>query len=457
MKAERGGEARPSHRMVLAVALPIIVSNVTQPLIGVADTAVLGRLGEPVLIGAVALGATVFSVLFWAFGFLRMGTAGLAAQADGAKDAGEVASVLARALLIAGLAGGALIVLQWPIRLLAFELLQGSAAVEAELGRYYAIRIWSAPAALANFAMLGWLIGLRRSDLSLVLQLFLNLTNIALDVVLVLGLGLGIAGVAMGTVIAEFAAAALGLLIVRRVLTGRGAGLNWRRILDRGRLVRTLKVNTDIMIRTLLLVLSFSFFMSESARGGDLVLAANAVLFQFLMVTAYLLDGFAFTAEALVGNAIGARARASFFKAVKLTTIWAFVVSVALALAIGVAGPTAIDFLTTSPEVRALARNFLGWAVASPLLGFACFQLDGIYIGATRTRDMRNMMILSTALYLAAWALLVPAYGNHGLWAALMVYFVARALTLGARFPALVKAAFAAQPSATPPPAPAHT
>ena len=437
-------DGRLGHGTVLAIALPIVVSNVTQPLIGVADTAVLGQLGDPGLIGAVALGATIFSMLYWAFGFLRMGTSGLTAQAVGAGDTCEVAIGLVRALMIAAIAGAGLIVLQWPLEVIAFELVHGSDKVEASARSYFAIRIWSAPAALANFAILGWFIGIRRTDLAFWLQLLLNLTNIALDILLTLGLGLGIEGVAIGTLIAEITAAGAGLMLIRGQLRRLGATLRLDHLADRAKLRRTLGVNRDIMIRTLLLLFSFSFFTFQGARAGDLVLAANAVLFHFLMVSAYLLDGFAFAAEVLVGNAVGAGDRSRFLCAVRLSSFWAFAVALCLALACAIAGGWIIDAMTTSAEVRDLARDYLAWAVALPVVGVACFQLDGIYIGATRTADMRNMMIIATAVYLAAWALLTPIYQNHGLWAALGVFFVVRGLTLGARFPDLLRDLFPA-------------
>ncbi len=443
-EAARGADVeRLTYGKVLAISLPIILSNLTTPLLGVTSTAVVGQLGEAYLIGAVALGATIFTLLFWAFGFLRMGTTGLCAQADGAGDQHEVSAILARALLLACAAGALLILLQWPLEKLSLYFLQASPAVEAETRHYFHIRIWSAPFALANYAFLGWFIGLGRTRTALYLQILLNGANVVLNLALVSWLGWGVAGVATGTVIAEILAAGVGAAIAREALRRRKAELDWRRALDPAGLRRMLAVNSDLMIRTLCLLFAFTFFTAQAARSGDVLLAANAVLLQFVNISAYLLDGFAFATEVLTGRAIGAAQRARFRRAVRLSSVWAVAVSVAVSVIFIVAGGAIIDAMTVNDEVRQTARLYLPWVIAAPVTGVACFQLDGIFIGATATRDMRNMMIVSLALFLAAWAMLTPAYGNHGLWASLIVFFVVRALSLGAYYPALERTAFA--------------
>jgi MATE family multidrug resistance protein len=415
-----------------------MISNVSTPLIGVVDTGVVGRIPDPAYIGAVAVGSLVFTFVFWAFGFLRMGTTGLTAQALGAQDHDEIAAALGRALLIAGAAGGALILLQWPIRETAFVLLDASPKVEALARGYFDIRIWAAPATLANYALLGWFIGLGRTDIGLVLQLVLNLTNIALDALFVLGFGWDVRGVALGTVIAEIVAAAVGLVIARTHLRGMRGRWSRERILDPRRLRRTLTVNADIMIRSLALIAVFVWFMAQGARQGDVVLAANAVLMQFVAMSAYFLDGLAFAAESLVGRAIGAAHRAGLLAAARMTTQWALGTAVLIAAALAAFGAFFIDVLTVDPQARAAARAFLPWAAAAPLLGVWAFQLDGIFIGATRTADMRNAMLASLAIFLAAWWLLAPL-GNHGLWAALYVNYFARIGTLLYYYPRLIR------------------
>lgn len=431
-----------SHAHLLAVAVPIILSNVTTPLIGVVDTAVLGQLGDPRYIGAVALGAMIFNMLYWAFSFLRMGTTGLTAQAEGGGRKAEVAATLMRALLLAGAVGGGLIVLQVPIGAAAIAILQGSEPVESSARSYFAIRIWGAPAALANFAVLGWFIGMGRAGTAFALQILLNGTNAALDALFVLGLGLEVEGVAMGTVLAESLAAACGLWLALRELRRRGAQFERALILEPGALKRTFAINADIMVRTLSALFAFSWFTAQSASQGDVLLAANAVLLHFSQVAAYFLDGFAFAAESFVGRAIGAGRRDRYRQAVRVSTLWAVVLSLCLSLAFWIAGGLMIDVMTVNAEVRATARVYLLWAVITPVIGVASYQLDGIFIGATRTADMRNMMLLSVAVYVAAWAVLTAAFANHGLWAALIVFFVARGLTLGVRLPALERDAF---------------
>lgn len=431
-----------THASVLAIALPIVASNVSTPLIGLVDTAVVGQLPGPHYIGAVALSSTIFTFLYWAFGFLRMGTTGLTAQADGAGDAIEVGAALGRAVLIAAVAGAGLIALQIPISWFAFMMVEGSAAVEGEAQSYFAIRIWSAPAALANYALLGWFIGLGRARIALLLQVLLNGVNTILDAWFVLGSGWGVAGVALGTLIAEFAAAAVGLAIAVRMLTRSGGRPVIASLLAPQHLRRAIAVNADIMIRTLCLLAAFTWFMFQSAASGDVVLAANAVLMQFVSFMAYFLDGFAFAAESLVGRAIGARNRRQFDAAVRLSSLWAGAISIALGLLLMLTGGALIDALTVSPGVREEARAYLVWAALVPVLGVACYQLDGIFIGATRSVDMRNMAIVSLAVFLAAWAILHPAFGNDGLWLALLTLNVTRAVTLAARFPALVDGAF---------------
>lgn len=428
------GRARIGHRAVLAIAVPIVISNLSTPLLGLADTAVMGRMGDPKYIGAVALGALIFTMTYWTFGFLRMGTTGLTAQAHGAKDGAEIRAALGRALIIAGGVGLALIALQIPIGAIAFALLDGSGGVEPLARSYFNIRIWSAPAALANYALVGWFIGIERATTALVLQVVLNTVNIILDIVLALGLGWGVSGIAAGTLIAEVTAAALGLALAARHLRFYPGTWAHARILDAQRLARTIAVNRDIMIRTVLLLFSFAWFTAKSAEAGTLTLAANSILLQFVTVSAFFLDGFALAAETLVGKAFGALDRLSFDLAVRLSTMWAAGISALLTLALFAAGGLLIDFLTIDAELRAAARAYLGWAAMLPVLSVWCYQLDGIFIGATRSSEMRNAAIASSIVFLALWWLFLP-YGNHGLWAALTGFNVTRAVTLGFYFP----------------------
>ena len=432
-----------THRSVLVVAVPIMLSNVSEPLIGVVNTAVIGQLEDPYYIGAIAVGALVFSFIFWGFGFLRLSTGGLSAQAAGAGDTPELVAVLVRSLMIGGVAGLSLIALSPLIREAAFDLIGGSADIRSHGETYFNLRIWAAPAALSNYCVMGWFIGQSRAKLAFFVQLFLNLTNMGLSAFFVLWLGMTSDGVGLAALIAEWSAALLGLGLAFAALRRMGAHLSWPRILDRERLWRTLAMNGDVMIRTLCLVFAFSWFTARGARAGDVTIAANAVLLNLFEVSAYLIDGFAYASEALVGQSVGARDRGRFRAAVKLTSLWAMAVGVLCSLIVWFAGPAIIDAMSASAEVRAMARVYLPWAAVAPLLGVICFQFDGIFTGAMATRDMRNMMIVSLAVFMAAWWLLEARFGNHGLWAALNIFFIARAITFATRMPSIERRAFA--------------
>jgi multidrug resistance protein, MATE family len=429
-----------SSRDVLAIAIPVILSNATVPLVGIADMVVVGQLNDPALIGGVSLGSTIFAMLFWAFGFLRMGTTGLTAQAAGARDQAQIAANLYRPLVIAFCGGVILFLLHVPAIIFTLKLVGGSPEVQTATAAYFGLRIMSAPATLANYALAGWLIGLARTNLAFLLQLFLNLVNIVLAAVFVLAANKGVKGAALAAVCAEYAALAAGLLAAWRLLRANEGGRV--RVFGRAAFKRLLAVNGDIMIRTVCLMFAFTFFAAKGAQLGDVALAANSVLRSLSDLSAYVLDGFAFAAEVLVGQAVGAGSLPRFRQAVFLSSVWAGALAICVSAAFWAAGLLLIRFMTTTPSVQEAAHDLLPWAVLTPIAGVACFQLDGIFIGATRTADMRNMMIVSLALFLAAWAILTPPFGNHGLWASIMVFYAARAITLGLRYPALEKAAF---------------
>ena len=425
-----------THSRVLHIAVPVVLANVTVPILGAVDTGVVGQLGEAAPIGAVGIGAIILTAVYWLFGFLRMGTAGLAAQARGAGDSGEIAALLTRVLMIGFAAGVVFIVLQRPVFWLAFEAAPATEEVEALARSYMGIRIWSAPAMIALYGIMGWLIAQERTRALLAIQVTMNVINIVLDLLFVLGFGWGVEGVAIATFIAEWGGFGLGLWFCRaafRVPSWR----DWPRVFDRARLLRMTRVNTDILIRSLLLeamVVSFMFF---GAGFGDVTLAANQVLLQFLHITAFAMDGFAFGAESLVGQALGAGDRKALRRSAEFTSFWGAVTVAVLALAFFVAGGAIVDLMAKDPDVQQAARAYLPWMVAAPLIGWAPWMLDGIFIGATATRDMRNMMILSAIIFAVAVAVLIPPFGNHGLWAALLISYVARGVTLGARYPAL--------------------
>jgi multidrug resistance protein, MATE family len=432
-----------SHRTILTIAVPIMLSNVTEPMIGVVNTGVIGQLGLPALVGGVAVGSLIFSFLFWGFGFLRLSTSGLSAQATGADDPRELAATFWRSLLLAIVVGLGLIALSPLLQPLSITLMGGSADVQAAASTYFSYRIWAAPAALANFTILGWFIGQGRTTVALITQLALNLTNMALSALLVLQFGYGVAGVGLAVLIAEYAAVALGLVFVLARLRVLKQPFDRIHVLDGAKIKALVTANADMMIRTVCLLFAFAWFTSRSARNGDTAVAANAILLHLFEIAAYLLDGFAYAAEALVGQAIGARNKARYSKAITLSSIWVMLFGATASAIIWLFGDSFITLMTVNEDVRAFARQYLVWAAITPFLGAACFLYDGIFTGAMATREMRNMMLLSLAAYLLAWWVLEPRYGNHGLWAALAVFFVARSLSFASRLPAIKARAFA--------------
>ncbi len=432
------GAPPDAFRRVWALALPLVVANLSVPLLGAVDTAVMGHLPDPKFLGAVAVGSLIFSFLYWGFGFLRMGTTGLVAQALGADDGPEIRAALGRAVLLALALGLAAWTLMTPVEAISFYLLDASQEVETEARRYFSIRIWGAPATLVNYVALGWFIGMGRTRDALALQIFMNGLNVVLDIWFVLGLGLGVAGVAGGTVISEIAAAVFAtLLIVARLRNTPG---EWDlALLTNGRKFwRLAAVNRDIFIRTLLLIFAFAWFTAMGARLGNEVLAANAVLLNFLAIMAFALDAFAHAAESFVGQAMGRRDRGRLSEGVRASFWLAGLSAVGFSVLYLAAGGLVIDLFTSIPEIRDQARDYLIWAALAPVLGVWCYQFDGIFIGATRTRDLRNTMVVSTGLYLAVSYAALLSFGNHGLWAALDLFLALRGLTLALRYPALL-------------------
>ena len=436
----RPGPQPITHARVLKIALPIMLANVTVPLLGAVDTGVVGQLGQAAPIAAVGIGAIILSAIYWIFGFLRMGTTGLTSQAHGAGNRAEVAALFTRALMIAWAGGLALILLQLPLFAGAFWVSPASAEVEGLARDYMQIRVWSAPAAISIYGITGWLIAQERTRAVMALQFWINGLNVGLDLWFVLGLGWGVQGVAFATYLAEWSGLAMGLWLCRDVFAVPD-WRNWARVFDAPRLRRMAVVNSDILIRSMLLQAIFVSFLLLGGRFGDVTLAANQVLMQFLHITGYAMDGFAFAAEALVGQAYGARAVAGIRRSAVLTSLWGGIISLGFALAFWLLGPWIIDTMAKSPEVQAAARLYLPWMVAAPPMILGLVMFDGIFIGATRSADMRNMMLVAAVIYgLAVWALIGPLE-NHGLWLALHISFLARGVTLGLRYPALERAA----------------
>ena len=424
-----------------------MLGQASVPLVGIVDTAVIGRTGDVVALAGVALGATIIMLVFWTFGFLRMGMTGLTAQAAGADDRREVEALLLRALVIGLALGAVLFALHWPISELALRIMSGSDPVNVDSSAYMQARFYGAPAALAGYAIVGWLLGLGATRAALGLQIAMNVVNITLDIWFVWGMDLGAYGVGLGTALAEWSALLIGLMLVGRVAIAGTKGVRFaamvRRaqmaeLLDKAKLTKLFAINRDIMIRTIALLILFSWFANAGARLGAVALAANHVLLQMLNVGAHLLDAFAYTAEERVGQAIGARDRQRFLRAIRLTGEFSLVSGIVLSGVLLVVGGWLVELIAIDPEVRAEASRYLVFAALIPLLGMPSWLLDGIFIGATRGAALRNAALITTVLYIAL-DLALRDYGNLGVWLAISASYLLRATALGAHFPRLLR------------------
>lgn len=430
-----------SHRQRLwRMAGPVMIANLSVPIMGIVDTAVMGHLPDPAYVGAVAVGAVIFAYVFWGFGFLRMSTTGLTAQAVGRDDAVEIRAVYLRGILLGGVLAAGVLVLQAPIAALAFSLLEAEPAVESMAKTYFIIRIWSAPAALASYVILGWFLGREDARTPLMLQLLISGVNIVLSITFVVGFGWGVEGVAGATVLAEVSGAVVGAYLVhRRLKKLPSVSMTRAIILNPTKLKALVGVNGDIFIRTLCLVTAFAIFTAEGAKFGTVVLAANAILLHFLEFAAFGMDGFAHAAEALVGRAAGRGDRRGFQQAVRTAFLWCGLLSLVVSGVYLLAGDAIVAMITTQEPVRAAAADYLLWAAAMPVVSFWCFIFDGIFLGATRSRALRNAMLVSTAIYVALVYGIASGYDNHALWAAMTVFMALRAITLAIAYPALLR------------------
>ena len=431
------------YRDVFILAWPVILSNLSVPLLGAVDTAVIGHLPDAANLGAVAIGTMIFSFLYWGFGFLRMGTTGFIAQAKGAGDSDEVRSIFARALLLGGLLSALILVLQVPVLHFALSLIDSNEAIKEGAQSYFYCRVWGAFATLSNYCLLGVFIGLGKTRLALVTQVFMNLLNIILDLVFVLGLDMGVTGVALATVIAEYSAVVLGLVIIGREFRVMGGQWLREQIFSLAKFWGLMNVNRDIFIRTILLIFTFAYFTASAAKLGEDTLASVAVAMNFIHFLAFGLDGFAHAAESLVGQAIGARKLKQLDEVVITSTVLAASVAILYALIYGVLGSSIINLLTDIQEVRVVAYSYLPWLTALPLFAVWSYQFDGIFIGAMKTKEMRNGMMIAFISYFAAIEIFSEHFGADGLWIAIIVFMIARAVTLIAVYPRVRKAAMA--------------
>lgn len=419
---------RTVHREIWFIAFPMLLSGISTPLLGMVDTAVVGHLPQAHFLAAVALGAMIFNFLFWSMGFLRMGTTGLTARALGEQNEQDKIFILYRGLLLAITLGLLLILFQYPLKKFIFYFIETTPVVLENAKIYFDIRIWSAPATLATYVLLGWYLGLQKPGLNLLIVVSINVINIFLDILFVVYLDQNSAGVAWATLIAEYAGLSLGLYCIKHISSDRRIG-NINLLLQIEPLRKYLVLNFDVFIRTLLLLLSFSFFTLQSAKYGPVVLAANAILMNLQTLMAYGLDSLAHAAEVLIGKYQNAKDKQKLSAALRITGYWSAVIAILFALFYWNFGSVIIQSLTNIESVTNMAMTYLPWLIISPLLSVWSYWFDGIFIGAGYSRAMRDTMLFSFVIFVITWLLLLPL-GNHGLWAALMSFMLTRSISM---------------------------
>ncbi|MBB2719067.1 UNVERIFIED_ORG: MATE family multidrug resistance protein [Rhizobium etli] len=418
-----------THRLVLSIAIPMTLGFLTTPMLGLTSTAVVGHMGDPEALAGLAIGAMLFDLILGSFNFLRASTTGLTAQAYGRRDQHEQQAVFARALISALGCGLALLCLSPLLEVAGLRLMGAEGAIAEATATYFSIRILAAPAALANYAILGFVLGRGRGGVGLLLQALINGINILLSIYLGLSLDWGVAGVAWGTLAGEVAGTLTGLFIVLGGFA-KSERPAWPEVFSRHRLAELFALNRDILIRTFVLIGAFAIMTRIGTGFGAVTLAANAVLMNFFLLSGYYLDGLANAAEQITGRAVGARYRPAFDRGLKLTILWSFGLAAIVSAFFFLAGPWLISLLTTSPEVRQAAATYLPWAAVTGLTGALAFLMDGVFIGATWSADMRNRMLMSFAGYLAMLAVFVPLFGNHGLWLGMNAFLLLRGFFL---------------------------
>ncbi len=419
------------NHSILKLAIPNIISNITVPLLGLVDMMLMGHLDSVVYIGAIGLGGTIFSVMYSVFSFMRAGTTGFTAQAYGAGDHQEISYAFYRSMCIAMIATVLVLSLQQPIEWIAMQLLHGSPEVLKYTADYFKVRIWAAPAVLSLYAFNGWYIGMQNTTIPMTIAILINVVNIGLSVLFVNVFHMGVAGVALGTVIAQYTGLLTAIVLMVAKYRRYLVPVERRILLQADKLKRFFRVNTDFMIRSILLVLTIAFFTNQSAKLGDDILAVNMILMQFFYIFSYFTDGFAYAGEALVGRFTGAHDLPNLKKTVKYLLLWGVGLSVPFTLLYWAFPETFIHLISDQPEVALQARPYYIYMILIPVITFAAFLWDGIYIGATAAKEIRNTMIIASLLvFLPAWYFLVPLYGNHGLWIAFLLFMVARGVSM---------------------------
>ncbi|MFT6849401.1 MAG: MATE family multidrug resistance protein [Sphingobacteriales bacterium] len=418
-------------KKILGLAIPNIISNLSVPLLGMIDTALMGHLGNEDQIGAIALGGVIFSFIYWGFGFLRMGTTGLTAQALGSKNQSETIAILIRGLIVALSMATLVFALQVPIGKLSFFIINGSPEVEKYASQYFFIRIYAAPATLCLYAFHGWFLGMQNSKIPMFLTIFGSLANIGFNLFFIFGWGMLSDGVAWGTVLAQYSTLLVALWFFRKKFVGYLSHISMHAIKNVEQLTRFFKVNSDIFIRTLCLVFTLSFFTAKSAEFGDLTLAGNSILLILFNMIAYGVDGFAFAAESLVGKAYGEKDKKQLQTVIKRTFLMSLGLAIFFSLVFLIAGKNVLYLFTDKEDIIKAALPFLPWIIIAPLINAFPFIWDGVFIGLTRTKPMRNTMVLSTfLLFLPIYYFTQPILGNHSLWLAMTIFMLGRGLGL---------------------------
>lgn len=410
------------------IAAPMILSNISVPLLGMVDTGVTGHLESPAYLGAVAIGGTIFTFLYMSMNFLRMGTTGIAAQSYGAGDNDGLRVSLGQALIVSLAIAFAILLLQLPVGRFAIALLGGDAETQQHAATYFSIRVWSAPGTLANYALIGWFLGLQNARVPLLIFLTINIINIVLDLLFVIVFGMKVDGVALASVIAEYSGLLVGGAFAISALRSHEGHWPLARLTRLSAYKSFFSMNASLFVRSMALMFTFAFVTAQGARLGPAILAANAVLLNFQNLTSLGLDGLAHAAEAMVGKAVGQKDRDMLQHTVRLTLKWSLIFAVGFTVTYLIAGPLIVRTLTDLPDVRKTAMVYLPWLIVSPVISVWCFLYDGVYVGMTRAREMRNIMVFSTfAVFLPAWYL-TQSFGNHGLWFAFMLFFASRGI-----------------------------
>ena len=418
----------PYDRQILRLAIPSIVSNITVPLLGMVDVTIVGHLGDAAYIGAIAVGAMIFNVIYWIFGFLRMGTSGMTAQALGARQLTDVMQLLMRSLSVGLMVALAVIVFQIPIRQLALAIVSPEPQIRSLASTYFNICVWGAPAMLAMYGLTGWYIGMQNTRFPMVISITQNVVNIAASLFMVFVFKMGIRGVAFGTVVAQYAGLALSLALLWSYYHRWWKFMRWKGLYDKLKMLRFFKVNSDIFIRTLFLVAVNFYFLAAGSRQGAVILAVNTLLMQLFILFSYVMDGFAFAGEALCGKYYGAENHDAFHAVLKRLFVWGMIVVVAFTIVYLIGGQSFLSLFTDDDAVLNAAVEFFPWAIVIPVAGVAAFIWDGVFIGITETRGMLYSSVIATVIFFVVYIAFRTAWHNHALWSAFILYLISRGI-----------------------------